>query len=73
MAAIYVKALANNLAIRRPNITGRFRSLFSPEVWLLRGITDANLQRKRKYYNQRLADFGEDQYLDLTHSSQFLS
>ena len=25
---------------------------------------------KRKYYNQRLANSGEDQYLDLTHSSQ---
>ena len=25
---------------------------------------------KRKYYNQRLADSGEDQYLDLTNSSQ---
>ena len=38
----------NNLAIRRPKITGRFRSLFLPEDWSLRGITDANSAAKNE-------------------------
>ena len=39
----------NNLAIRRPNIIRRFQSLyFLPEVWSLRGITDANSAAKNE-------------------------
>ena len=39
--------LADNLAIRRPNFTGSF-GRFLPEVWSLRGITDANSAAKNE-------------------------
>ena len=38
----------NNLAIRRPNIIGRFQSLSLPEVWSLRVITDENSAAKNE-------------------------
>ena len=47
---------------------------FLPEVWSSRGITDANsVAIKRKYYNQRLADPGEDQYSQLSKSDHFVN
>ena len=66
-----LRGFENNLAIRRPKNTGRFRSLFYLKFGHQEGSPMQILQRK--YCNQRLADPGEDQYSQLSQSDHFVN